>query len=181
MCQLFTDLGKKPGEAIQRRDPVLQAVNACNSPLNPTQAADYSKVRYQLNVLLAQEEDFWKQRDKCHWLEVGDSHPKYFYALASAWKRTNRIDRLQDRAWVSRSSKEDLHSIAVDYFSTIFKAYPNSRDPNLPFVKPVITDDGNARLVLPFSVDEFKKAVFQMHPDKSPGPSGFNPAFFHKF
>lgn len=41
-----------------------------------------------------------------------------------------------------------------------------------------ISDKVNAKLTKHFTIDEFKMAVFQMHPDKSPGPDGFNPAFF---
>ena len=36
-------------------------------------------------------------------------------------------------------------------------------------------------LTSPFRADEFKDALLQMHPDKSPGPDGFNPAFFQRF
>ena len=41
--------------------------------------------------------------------------------------------------------------------------------------------DENIKLSAPFSIDEFKHALFQMHPDKSPGPDGLNPTFYHKF
>lgn len=34
---------------------------------------------------------------------------------------------------------------------------------------------------MPFIKEEFSHAIFQMHPDKSPGPDGLNPAFYHKF
>lgn len=36
-------------------------------------------------------------------------------------------------------------------------------------------------LLAPFSKEEFKKAVFQMHPDKAPGPDDLNPAFYRRF
>lgn len=38
-----------------------------------------------------------------------------------------------------------------------------------------------ARLELPFTKDEFREALFQMHLDKYPGPDGFNPRFYQKF
>ena len=41
--------------------------------------------------------------------------------------------------------------------------------------------DENIALVLPFSKEEFKEAIMQMHPDKSSGPDGFDPAFFQRF
>ena len=42
-------------------------------------------------------------------------------------------------------------------------------------------DEANTNLTAPFTMDEFRRATFQMHPDKSPGPDGFNPAFHQKF
>jgi len=36
-------------------------------------------------------------------------------------------------------------------------------------------------LIAPFSKDEFKVALFQMHPDKSSRPDGLNTAFYQRF
>lgn len=36
-------------------------------------------------------------------------------------------------------------------------------------------------LVSEITSEEVKKAVFSMHPEKSPGPDGLNPAFFQTF
>lgn len=44
-----------------------------------------------------------------------------------------------------------------------------------------ITDEQNDFLLEPYTADEIKAAVFSMHPNKSPGPDGMNPAFFQRF
>lgn len=36
-------------------------------------------------------------------------------------------------------------------------------------------------LLAPFTGDDVKVALFDMHPDKSPGPDGMNPAFYQRF
>jgi hypothetical protein len=48
-------------------------------------------------------------------------------------------------------------------------------------IAPRITQDNNDRLVAPITREELKEALFQMHPDKAPGPDGFNPAFYQHF
>lgn len=40
-----------------------------------------------------------------------------------------------------------------------------------------LTDEDNEALLLSITIEEVKQAVFSMHPDKSPGPDGLNPAF----
>lgn len=39
----------------------------------------------------------------------------------------------------------------------------------------------NDRLTAPFSLDEIKKATFQLGRDKAPGPDGFNLTFYQRF
>jgi len=51
----------------------------------------------------------------------------------------------------------------------------------LAAIDNVVSVEDNDFLTAPFQVQEFKKAMYSMHPDKSPGPDGFNPGFFQKF
>ncbi|XP_043816076.1 uncharacterized protein LOC122724611 [Manihot esculenta] len=48
-------------------------------------------------------------------------------------------------------------------------------------VPPLISDADNADLCAPFSNEEFRDALFQMHLDKAPGPDGLNPTFYQRF
>lgn len=47
-------------------------------------------------------------------------------------------------------------------------------------MKESITIEQNAELLKQVTVEEVKHALFQMNPDKSPGPDGMTPAFFQK-
>lgn len=48
---------------------------------------------------------------------------------------------------------------------------------NIPIT---ITAEQNVDLVKPVTGEEVRKALFQMHPDKAPGPDGMTPAFFKR-
>ena len=39
----------------------------------------------------------------------------------------------------------------------------------------------NESLTYPYTADEVRLALFQMHPSKSPGPDGMSPFFFQKY
>ena len=139
----------------------------------------YIETRCHLNDLLAQE-DFWEQQAKCHWLVGGDSNSRFFHAMASARKQTNRIECIQDGTGTWVTKQQDLCIVARDYFTSVFEADPIAQELNLSFIHPTIPSEENNSLLAPFSMDEFRVAVFKMHLDKSPGPDGFNPAFYKK-
>jgi len=51
----------------------------------------------------------------------------------------------------------------------------------LDMVSPRITHQENDMLMALFTLEEFRKALFQMHSDRAPGPDGLNPAFYKRF
>ena len=54
-------------------------------------------------------------------------------------------------------------------------------EPVLDSVDRVVTPDMNSTLLQPYTPDEVKQALFQMHPSKSPGLDGMSPFFFQKY
>lgn len=76
----------------------------------------------------------------------------------------------------------DLGRIVCDYFTNLFAAPIDSDyNPVINFVKPMVNDEDNAFLIRPFEAAEFKDAIFDMKPDKAPGPDGLNPAFYQRY
>ena len=45
----------------------------------------------------------------------------------------------------------------------------------------VVTPYMNHTLLQPYTPEEVKQALFQIHPSKSPGPDGMSPFFFQKY
>lgn len=70
--------------------------------------------------------------------------------------------------------------LLVDYFSNIFFESNGDYSSVVALLKPVVTSRDNDALLAPFSVDDFYRAVFQMHPEKAPRPDDMNSAFFQK-
>ena len=69
----------------------------------------------------------------------------------------------------------------ADYFNLLYKTEGCSSEDVLTCIESSIIEDQNTMLLAPFSASEVKDALFEMHPDKSPGPDGMNPAFYQKF
>jgi hypothetical protein len=51
--------------------------------------------------------------------------------------------------------------------------------PVISVICTTVTSDDNVLLMTPFTKEEFCATMVSMHPDKFPGPDGFNPGFNH--
>ncbi|XP_062114673.1 uncharacterized protein LOC133825790 [Humulus lupulus] len=156
--------------------------------LKVTQARrDESSVRYYketqalLFETLSQQEIFWRQRSKQLWLQAGDLNTKYFHASANKRRRRNQVVSLKDENGLLRDWDSGLEKVMVDYFQNLFFASCTNWGRILDCVPTSISEDINLDLIKPVEPEEVKQALFQMHPDKSPGPDGFSPGFYQKF
>lgn len=76
---------------------------------------------------------------------------------------------------------EGIHGVIEEYFSQLFtSSNVDGKLSDREVVQQVSSTD-NETLIAPITPKELKDAVFSMHPDKSPGPDGFNPTFFQAF
>lgn len=132
-------------------------------------------------TLLVQEELFWKQRAKAHWLHEGDRNSKYFHAMASSWKNINKMLQLKKEDGMVVEDQAGMSNIAKEYFVNLFHEDNGMHNLVTDVVSRCIIDDDNEKLIAPFFLEEFRIALSRMHPDKSPGPDGLNAAFFNRF
>ena len=93
----------------------------------------------------------------------------------------NKIMRLRDEDGKWWENQKYLTNVALKYFHKLFEEYVNQAHSSLSYIHPRVSDEQNRMLVTPFKMEEFTKAVHQMHLDTSPRPDGFNPAFIQRF
>jgi hypothetical protein len=153
----------------------MERLRGCH---DPTSSSRYKEVKERHARLLVQEEVYWRQRAKMHWLKEGDLNTKFFHMTASSRQRRKKIDKLVNEENIAVTSQPELCEVALNYFNHLFKASSTKHDPILSMIEPKISQEENDKLVLPITKEELKDALFQMHPDKAPGPDGFNPAFY---
>lgn len=142
--------------------------------------SEFNATRDHLSSLLVQEEKFWKQRSKVHWLRDGDQNTRRFHAMASSRKKKNTILSLTDPSGNTFSEHEDFCRIARLYFEDIITA--RSSDPSIvsSLISPRINAEDNTSLLAPFKIKEFQSALMSMNSDFAPGPDGINPAFYKR-
>ncbi|KAL5735902.1 hypothetical protein ACOSQ2_030690 [Xanthoceras sorbifolium] len=138
----------------------------------------------ELESLISKEELYWKQRSRVDWLLAGDKNSKFFHRRATARKKKNQISSLLDNRGVRRESEQGMSSVVLDYFSDLFRSIqPSSSDLSAAssFLESKVNAQMAGRLGEAFTRAEVRSAVFEMGPNKAPGPDGFHALFFQKF
>jgi len=74
---------------------------------------------------------------------------------------------------------EGIATTAEEYYKSLFTVSNNlSMEGVLNAVDRVVTGGMAESLVRPYTEEEVRVALFQMHLSKSPGPDGMSPFFF---
>jgi hypothetical protein len=69
--------------------------------------------------------------------------------------------------------------MANSFYNNLFTAQENTTPEVITnFVPRKVTTEMNELLNAPFTDMEIEKALFMMHPNKSPGPDGFTAGFY---
>ncbi|GAU26994.1 hypothetical protein TSUD_290460 [Trifolium subterraneum] len=161
-------------------DECVRRMNEIRGNLDEEGSIQYQELSERHATLLIQEEGYWKQRAKMHWLQEGDMNTRFFHMSATV-RGKKKVTKLIADNGTEAHTQEELCEVAKSYFDTLFKPRDGDHDPVLNLIQPRVTDDDNFILTAPITKVEIQQALFQMHPDKSPGPDGFNPAFYQRF
>jgi hypothetical protein len=141
----------------------------------------YQELQNNHARFLVQDEAYWRQRAKMHWLKEGDLNTKFFHMSANTRRKVKKVEKLVSDENVVVTTQEGLCEVAKNYFDSLFKASDGIHDLVLSIVQPKVSTEDNECLTAPISKEEIHTALMQMHPNKSPGPDGFNPAFYQHF
>jgi hypothetical protein len=136
-----------------------------------------------LNKLRREEEMKWAQRAKVKYIQEGGDNTKYFHLIAKGKHRKKKIYQLEQEEGTI-VGEENLKVYITEYYKKLFgEPNPNSVTLNEDRIDdiPQLSADENSLLIADFSVEEVRKAVFQMEHNKSPGPDGFPAEFYQQF
>ncbi|XP_060964543.1 uncharacterized protein LOC115704339 [Cannabis sativa] len=140
----------------------------------------YNEAEKQLFEIYAQREVFWRQRSKQLWLRDGDNNSRYFHTSATTRQKNNAITKLQGPNGVWCDWNSGLNHVIQSYFEELFCSSNVHLAGVVDNIRPSLTAQQNVDLLASVTEEEVKAALFQMHPEKSPGPDGMTPGFFQK-
>jgi hypothetical protein len=110
---------------------------------------------------------------------LADSQPKQFLALNLS---TNHAASISYAKSIKIStSQEELEDLSMIFYKQLFTTQDHvSPEEVIRYAPSKVTAAMNALLDAPFTAAEIEKALFMMHPHKSPGPDGFTAGFFQR-
>ncbi|XP_023914218.1 uncharacterized protein LOC112025766 [Quercus suber] len=135
-------------------------------------------LRQEINDLLDDEEIYWGQRAKAHWLKEDDKNTSFFHAQASERRKQNTIFGIWDSCgrWCER--QDSIVQAAIDYFDTIYaSASPSGVDEVFDAIPTRVTEEMNESLNRSFTREGVAIALKQIHPTKALGPDENQSAF----
>jgi exonuclease III len=174
--QIFGTLPKK----IKQVQDELMYLNQTQG--NPNSAQAIKDKESELDKLLDGEEMWWKQRSRADWLQHGDKNTKFFHLKASQRKKRNTIKSIMDKQGQSQTKHEDIESVLLDHFETLFKSQPTHQIQNtVEVVKNKLSNEMRNFLKAEFQDYEVYNAVKDMKSMAAPGPDGLPALFYHTY
>jgi hypothetical protein len=89
----------------------------------------YVETRAKHARLLVQDEAFWKQRAKMHWLKEWDMNTKFFHTSTVARGKVKKVSKLQTDDGRIATSQKDMCIVAQGYFEQLFAANAGVHEP----------------------------------------------------
>lgn len=123
-------------------------------------------------------ESILRQKSREGWLWKEDRNSKFFFASIVMRRQRNRIWTIKDRVDWCTDHKwiQDYLVRKLKDLYTLEEIEP-CRDLQHLFVHCMTTTE-NASIVCTLFEDEIRRAVWELHPLKSPGPNNFLEIFF---
>lgn len=140
----------------------------------------YHEEKKKLAETYTQQEVFWRQRSKQMWLREGDQNNKFFHAATKNRRKANNITSLQDDQGNKKEWGSGLENLMEDYFKNLFTTSNTDWTRVTRCISSRVTALQNEKPLAEVDESEVKNALFNMHPDKSPGPDGISPGFYQK-
>ena len=129
------------------------------------------------------EESILAQKSRVKWLAEGDQNTRFFHNSIKTRINKNKFVSLTLEDGSFTSDVSIIKQQVVSHFSSLLGPdqipYPG-KSSFAPFVSKRIEPQHVEALDSEVTSEEIKSALFSIHPNKAPGPDGFNGFFFQQ-
>ncbi|KAL2251946.1 UNVERIFIED_CONTAM: hypothetical protein Sindi_2316900 [Sesamum indicum] len=128
------------------------------------------------------EQIMLQQRAKMQWMKDGDQCSRVFFRKIAHRRVTRKILQINDENGNIHTEQGEIVHEFISYYQNLLGGTRRNVPVDIRYLRPwarhILTDEETGLLLLPFSPDDVKQAVFDIAEDKAPGPDGFSSGFF---
>ncbi|KAL9683559.1 hypothetical protein QQ045_015381 [Rhodiola kirilowii] len=169
----FSQWNREEFGNVQKRIKILKAIiqEVQKESRSEETITEERKLADELDKWLGREECLWRQRARTEWLKEGDRNTAFFHVRASHRRNINRIRSLQKYMGEVVSDDSGFLGIVEGYFHKVIASNNNAAfidwQRTLDDVPKRVTDEMNAYLDEPFTMEEIRRSLYQMCPTKA--------------
>lgn len=133
-----------------------------------------------LSSVISKEAEGAKIRSKAQWLEEGKKPTRFFFRQEQTRAEKNFLESLVDKNGVEKSSQEDLESILVDFYTSLFSKDVIDMQVQTELIDDLefsLTDSVSEQCEGWFTKEELLSALQGLQTGKSPGSDGLPTEF----
>ncbi|KAL2252819.1 UNVERIFIED_CONTAM: hypothetical protein Sindi_0076600 [Sesamum indicum] len=158
--------------------------------LNVQLAKDFLDEAQQLNTVAAWfyakaaklEQIMLQQRAKMQWMKGGDQCFRIFFRKIAKRRVARRILQINDDNGTIHTEPKEIINEFVCYYQNLLGGNRRQITLDIGFLRPwarhILSNEEAGHLILAFTPDDVKQAVFDIADDKAPGPDGYSSGFF---
>ncbi|XP_060212008.1 uncharacterized protein LOC132639585 [Lycium barbarum] len=125
------------------------------------------------------EEEFWRQKSHMTSFAEGDRNKRYFHSIVNGRRKRLQIRRIQNQQGVWIEGESLLAEEACRFYQQQFSQEVDPLDFQLlQHVPSMVDQDTNDQLLSMPTLEEVKKAVFELSADSVGGPDGMIGSFY---
>ncbi|KAK2653179.1 hypothetical protein Ddye_013035 [Dipteronia dyeriana] len=134
-------------------------------------------------LTLQAKEDLLRQKSRIQWLKAGDRNSSYFFKAINGRGNRSKIHSITGDDGSLIEGDIPVKNEAIHHFQNILGCSMLVRHgigtlSNI--IDNVISNDHDDSMDRDVTNDEIREVCFSLHPNKAPGPDGFNAYFFKK-
>lgn len=168
---------KNASQALESDIGLLQA-DPTNSELKET----VKRARFKANFLEKAAIEFYSQKAKCSYLNLGVRGTKFFHALVKRNANKRHISAITLENGLLTTSPQQVVVEFVSHFQNLLGTAIDCEpiDVDILNLGTKVEATQASNLVQSISNEEIRKALFSIGDDKSPDPDGYTAHFFKK-
>ncbi|KAL2252008.1 UNVERIFIED_CONTAM: hypothetical protein Sindi_2323100 [Sesamum indicum] len=128
------------------------------------------------------EQIMLQQRAKMQWMKGGDQCSRIFFRKIAQRRAVRRILQINDENGTTHTEPSEVVQEFVSFYQNLLGGNRRRLLVDITYLRPwarhILSNEEASHLILPFSPEDVKLAIFGIAEDKTPGPDGFSSGFF---